>query len=76
MKTSPRPKAKPMVKSKRPMPAGPAREKRKGQMMLDSAARSGDGYNKGGMVKGGKSPTCGKSKPCMACGGMTKKGKK
>lgn len=31
---------------------------------------------KGGMVKGGKCPDCGKSKPCMACGGMTKKGKK
>jgi hypothetical protein len=30
---------------------------------------------KGGMVKGGKCPKCGKSKPCMACGGMAK-GKK
>ena len=32
-------------------------------------------YAKGGMVKGGKCPKCGKTKPCMACGGMTK-GKK
>jgi hypothetical protein len=30
---------------------------------------------KGGMVKGGKCPKCGKTTPCMACGGMTK-GKK
>lgn len=28
---------------------------------------------KGGMVK---CPKCGKTKPCMACGGMVKKGKK
>lgn len=76
MKTSPRPKAKPMVKSPRPKSAGPARAVRKGQAMLDSAARSGDGYAKGGMVKGGKCPKCGKATPCMACGGMTKKGKK
>lgn len=79
MKTSPRPKAnpkgKPMVKSLRPKAAGPARAVRKGQAMLDSAARAGDGYAKGGMVKGGKCPKCGKSMPCMACGGMTK-GKK
>lgn len=53
MKAPMRPKARPTapVKSKRPMPAGPAREERKGQMKLDSAARSGDGYAKGGMVK-------------------------
>lgn len=75
MKTSPRPKARPVVKSKRPMPAGPARDTRKGQMKLDSIARSGDGYAKGGMVKKGKCPKCGKSMPCMACGGMVKKGK-
>lgn len=75
MKTSPRSKAKPMKTSPRPKAAGPAREVRKGQAKLDSIARSGDGYAKGGMVKGGKCPKCGKSKPCMACGGMTK-GKK
>lgn len=51
MKTSPRPKARPAVKSKRPMPAAPAREKRKNQMMVDMAARAGDGYAKGGMIK-------------------------
>jgi len=58
MKKSPRPKANPkmssMRTSPRPKPAGPAREVRKGQMKLDSAARSGDGYKMGGAVKGKK----------------------
>ena len=40
-----------------------------------NAWKSLDAYAKGGMVKGGKCPKCGKSAPCMACGGMTK-GKK
>ncbi len=39
------------------------------------AYKGSPGFAKGGMVKGGKCPKCGKSKPCMACGGMTK-GKK
>ena len=53
MKTSPRPKARPasksvpMAKSKRPMPAEPART----NFMLKRQARVGDGYAKGGMVK-------------------------
>lgn len=53
---SSRPKANPMrpapMTSPRPKPAAPAREVRKNQMMLDSAARVGDGYAKGGMVSG------------------------
>jgi hypothetical protein len=53
MKTSPRTKARPasksvpVAKSKRPMPAEPART----NFMLKRQARVGDGYAKGGTVK-------------------------
>lgn len=50
-KTSQRPKPRPSnlapKKSQRPK----ARDDAKGQMMLDSAARSADGYKAGGAVK-------------------------
>ena len=69
-----KPKAKPMMSSPRPKPAGPAREVLKNQMALDRAAKLGDAGHK---------PTMGKSKMAKSKmgykdGGMCapKKGKK